>query len=80
MKTRILSFDQEEFLLKCVKLIEQEFESDTLMLYQWKLQKEKRFIYRVLSDREYDILDDSDRLNSLRNLYGYLKKGVQTSN
>jgi len=80
MKTRILSFDQEEFLLKCVKLIESEFESDTLMLYQWKLQKEKRFIYRVLSDREYDVLEDSDRLNSLRNLYGYLKKGVQTSN
>ena len=80
MKTRILSFDQEEFLLKCVKLIEQEFESGTQMTYQWDLQQEKRFIYRVLSDREYDILDDSDRLNSIRNLYGYIKKGVTTSN
>ena len=80
MRNRILSFDQEEFLLKCVKLIEQEFESDTLMLYQWDLQREKRFIYRVLSDREYDILEDADRLNSIRNLYGYIKKGVTTSN
>jgi len=80
MKTRILSFDQEEFLLKCVKLIEREFKSGTQMVYQWDLQREKRFIYRVLSDREYDILDDSDRLNSIRNLYGYIKKGVTTSN
>ena len=87
MKTRILSFDQEEFLLKCVKLIESEFSADSLaaiwgtqMIYQWDLQREKRFIYRVLSDREYDILDDSDRLNSIRNLYGYIKKGVTTSN
>ena len=80
MKTRILSFDQEEFLLKCVKLIEREFKSGTQLFYQWDLQREKRFIYRVLSDREYDILEDADRLNSIRNLYGYIKKGVQTSN
>jgi uncharacterized protein YeeX (DUF496 family) len=80
MRNRILSFDQEEFLLKCVKLIETEFESGTHMIYQWDLQREKRFVYRVLSDREYDILEDSDRLNSIRNLYGYIKKGVTTSN
>lgn len=80
MRNRILSFDQEEFLLKCVKLIEKEFQSGTHMIYQWDLQREKRFIYRVLSDREYDLLEDVDRLNSLRNLYGNLKKGVPTSN
>ena len=80
MRNRVLSFDQEDFLLKCVKLIEQEFESGTHMLYQWDLQREKRFVYRVLSDREYDILEDADKLNSIRNLYGYLKKGVSTSN
>ena len=78
--TRILSFDQEEFLLKCVKLIEQEFAAGTQMIYQWDLQREKRFIYRVLSDRSYSIHEDTDRLNSIRNLYGYVKKGVQTSN
>ena len=80
MRNKVLSFDQEDFLLKCVKLIEKEFESGTQMLYQWDLQREKRFIYRVLSDREYDLLEDADKLNSLRNLYGYLKKGVSTSN
>jgi hypothetical protein len=87
MRNRVLSFDQEDFLLKCVKLIESEFSTDSLaavwgtqMIYQWDLQKEKRFIYRVLSDREYDIFEDADKLNSLRNLYGYLKKGVATSN
>ena len=80
MRNRILSIDQEDFLLKCVKLIEKEFESGTQMIYQWDLQREKRFVYRVLSDREYDLLEDADRLNSIRNLYGYLKKGVSTSN
>jgi hypothetical protein len=51
------------------------------MIYQWDLQKEIGFIDRVLSDREYSIHDDdADKLNSLRNLYGYLKKGITTSN
>ena len=80
MSTRILSFDQESFLLKCVLRIEKEYKSGTTMIYQWDLQKEIRFIDRVLSDREYSIHDDADRLNSIRNLYGYLKKGVITSN
>lgn len=50
------------------------------MLYQWNLQREKRFIYRVLSDREYDVMEDADKLNSIRNLYIYLKKEMTTSN
>lgn len=80
MRTRILSFKQEEFLLKCVKLIEKEWKSGNHMLYQWNLQREKRFIYRVLSDREYDVIEDADKLNSIRNLYIYLKKEMTTSN
>ena len=78
--TRILSFIQEEWLLKCVNLIEKEYKGGTTMIYQWDLQKEIGFIDRVLSDREYSIHDDADKLNSLRNLYGYLKKGMTTSN
>ena len=80
MSTRILSFDQESFLLKCVLRIEKEYKSGTTMIYQWDLQKEIWFIDRVLSDREYSIHDDADRLNSIRNLYIYLKKGMTTSN
>jgi hypothetical protein len=85
MKNRVLSFDQESFLLKCVLLIEKELESSTYqhiwdVQHKWDLQREKRFIYRVLSDREYDSIKDADRLNSIRNLYGYLTKGVTTSN
>ena len=84
MSTRVLSFDQEEWLLKCVNLIEKvykkEYKGGTTMIYQWDLQKEIWFIDRVLSDREYSIHDDADKLNSLRNLYRYLKKGVSTSN
>ena len=80
MSTRILSFDQESFLLKCVLRIEKEYKSGTTMIYQWDLQKEISFIDRVLSDREYSIHDDADRLNSIRNLYSYLKKEMTTSN
>ena len=76
MSTRVLSFDQEEWLLKCVKLIEKERKSGTTHVYNWELQKEIWFIDRVLSDREYSIHDDSDRLNSLRSLYTYIKKRV----
>jgi hypothetical protein len=78
--TRILSFIQEEWLLKCVKLIEKEYKRGTMMIYQWDLQQEIKFIDRVLSDREYSIHDDADKLNSLRNLYKNLKKGLATSN
>jgi hypothetical protein len=77
--TRILSFIQEEWLLKCVKLIEKEYKGGTTMIYQWDLQKEIGFIDRVLSDREYSIQDDADKLNSLRNLYKNLKKMMQIS-
>jgi hypothetical protein len=80
MSTRVLSFDQESFLLKCVLLIEGEYKRGTMMIYQWDLQQEIKFIDRVLSDREYDIMNDTDRLNSIRNLYGYIKKGMTTSN
>ena len=84
MSTRVLSFDQESFLLKCVLLIEgvykKEYKGGSTMIYQWDLQKEIWFIDRVLSDREYSIHDDADRLNSIRNLYIYLKKKVSTSN
>ena len=80
MSTRVLSFDQESFLLKCVLLIEGEYKRGTMMIYQWDLQQEIKFIDRVLSDREYSIHDDADKLNSLRNLYKNLKKGLATSN
>ena len=80
MRNRVLSFDQEEWLLKCVNLIEGEYKKGTMMIYQWDLQQEIWFIDKVLSDREYSIHDDADKLNSLRNLYRYLKKGVRTSN
>ena len=80
MSTRVLSFDQESFLLKCVLLIEGEYKKGTTHVYKWELQKEIWFIDRVLSDREYSIHDDADKLNSLRNLYKRLKKGLSTSN
>lgn len=74
MNTRVLSFDQESFLLKCTKLIEGRWKSGTEMIYRWDLQREMKFINKVLADREYSVLNDADRLNSIRNLYGHIKK------
>ena len=73
MSTRILSFDQEKFLLHIYKKISKEFMSGSTHVLLWDLTKEMDFINRVLSDREYSIHNDADRLNSLRGLYQYVK-------
>ena len=44
-------------------------------VYQWELERELHFINKVLSDMKYDIYYDSDRLNSLGNLYKHITKG-----
>jgi len=80
MSTRILSLNQEKFLLKLYKTLSKELMSGTEMIYQWNLQREMDFINRVLSHRSYTIHYDADRLNSLRNLYKNLTKGLSTSN
>ena len=80
MSTRILSFDQEKFLLHIYKKIDKEWKSGTSHVMLWELNDELSFINRILSDRSYSIHNDRDRLNSLRNLYEYIKKGMTTSN
>lgn len=76
---RTLTQEQEKFLLKCAGIIEKESKGGTSHVYQWELASEMRFIHKILSSRSYDIYYDTDRLNSLGNLYGYIKKGVPTS-
>jgi len=71
--TRILSFNQEKFLLHIYKKISKEFMSGSTHVLLWDLTKEMEFINRVLADREYSIHNDADRLNSLRGLYQYVK-------
>jgi hypothetical protein len=73
---KTLTDTQEKFLLKCTRAIEKECGGGTSHVYQWELESEMRFINKILSNRVYDLFYDSDRLNSLGNLYGYIKKGV----
>lgn len=73
MGTRTLSEKQERFLMDAYIEIEKEFNRGTTYVYQWNLVKELHFINAVLSEREYSIHEDADRLNSLRNLYSYIK-------
>ena len=73
---RTITDTQEKFLLKCGQAIEKEYGGGTTHVYQWELESEMRFINKILSNRVYDLFYDSDRLNSLGNLYRYIKKGV----
>ena len=73
---KTITLEQEKFLLKCARVIEKESNGGTTHVYQWELESEMRFINKILSNRVYDLFYDSDRLNSLGNLYGYIKKGV----
>jgi len=75
MQYKTLSDTQGKFLLKCYHKIEEAFMGGTTHVYQWELVKEMKFINKILSDRQYDIYYDSDRLNSLGNLYKYITKG-----
>jgi hypothetical protein len=72
MQYKTLNDKQEKFLLKCYNKIEETFMGGATYVYQWELVKEMAFINRVLSNREYDIQYDSDRLNSLGNLYRHI--------
>lgn len=74
---RNLSINQEEFLVKCWKVINTwSVRNQSYSYKQWELEREMKFISKVLSNRMYDLFYDSDRLNSLGNLYRYLKKEI----
>ena len=74
---RNLNINQEEFLVKCWKEINTwSVRNQSYSYKQWELEREMKFISKVLSNRMYDLFYDSDRLNSLGNLYRYLKKEI----
>ena len=75
---RNLSINQEEFLVKCWDVLNEWYmeNKSSPMYYQWDVYKEMKFISKVLNHRVYDLFYDSDRLNSLGNLYRYLKKEI----
>ena len=75
MQYKTLNDKQKKFLLKCHSKIEETILQGATHVYQWELERELKFINKILSDRQYDIYYDSDRLNSLGNLYKYITKG-----
>ena len=44
------------------------------MVHQWELQKELKFLNYMKEVGEYTH-DDADKLNSIKNLYQYIKNG-----
>jgi hypothetical protein len=75
---RNLTNEQESFLVKCWEVISNWSTKNqpTTQYLQWNLELEVKFITKVLNDRVYDLFYDADRLNSLGNLYRYLKKEI----
>ena len=74
---RNLTIEQESFLTKCWKVINTwTIKNESYSYHQWELEREMKFIRKVLNDRVYDLFYDADRLNSLGNLYRYLKKEI----
>jgi hypothetical protein len=72
---RNLTRNQEDFLIKCWDILNGWYLENKRnpIYYNWDVYKEMRFINKVLNDGEYDLYYDADRLNSLGNLYRYLK-------
>jgi hypothetical protein len=75
MQYKTLNDKQEKFLLKCYDKIKETFMGGATHVLEWELVKEMGFINKILSNRQYDIYYDSDRLNSLGNLYKHITKG-----
>lgn len=75
--------NQEAFLVKCWDTFNEWYidNKSNPNYYQWNVYKEMKFISKVLNEGMYDLYYDSDRLNSLSNLYRYIKqKQYGTSN
>ena len=69
-----LNDKQEEYLIKASELINKTYWSGVDNIYQWRLRSEGIFIDKVLSNHSYDLYYDADRLNSIKNLLGYIKR------
>lgn len=71
---RELTIDQRKFLTKLKGRLEWVYtDLGYEMIYQFHLLRELEFINVILVRNEYSIYEDSDKLNSLRSLWGYTK-------
>jgi hypothetical protein len=71
---RTLTTEQEKYLLKASKIIYTTYLSGVDSIYQWRLNSERTFIEKILMNRNYDLYYDADRLNSVKNLLGYIQR------
>ena len=69
---KYLTTQQERYLLLSVDKLEDTITKGIDKVYQWDLQREVKFVNKVLSDRAYDMFYDADRLNSIKNLINHL--------
>lgn len=69
-----LTEKQEKYLLKSSKLIYTTYLSGVDSIYQWRLNSERTFIEKILTNRSYDLYYDADRLNSVKNLISHIKR------
>ena len=67
-----LSPKQERYILLSIDKLKDAIANGLNKLYEWDLQKEVRFLEKIIDKRAYDIFYDADRLNSIKNLIGYI--------
>lgn len=72
-----LSPKQERYILSSVDTLEQTLNKGVTNIYQWDLQREIRFLNKIIEKRAYDIYYDADRLNSIKNLIGHIERDVR---
>lgn len=67
-----LSPKQERYILLSIDKLKDAIDNGLNKLYEWDLQKEVKFLEKIIDKRAYDIFYDADRLNSIKNLIGYI--------
>lgn len=72
---RALTENQETFLVNTWDVLNKWWleNKSNPHYYQWDVYKEMQFISKVLNNRSYDLFYEADRLNSLGNLYRYIR-------
>ena len=73
-RIREVSSEHKSYLSKVKSILESTLNDGIPSIHLWKLDVEIKFIDRVVRDNSYDLYNDSDRLNSLINLVGYIQR------
>ena len=69
-----LSPKQERYLLLSIDTLNDTISKGIDRVYQWDLQREVKFLEKILDKRAYDMYYDADRLNSIKNLINHIDR------